>query len=82
MDDVGIFVKGYLVGMDSKEEEFDGKRKVKYQYLVAAGINPFLVTSYENFGDRIAFQDLVKFAVTPRVFNGRIFYGGARLLEN
>ena len=80
MDELGVKITGYLSGMDSKVNEFEGVKKCTYRYLVVAGMESYMVTSNEDYNGAVQLQDLVTFKVSPRVFNGKIFYSSGKLV--
>ena len=80
MDEFGVKVTGYLVGMEQKTGEYDGVKKVTFRYLIVAGMDSFLISSDEDYAGSVALQDIVTFKVTPRVFGSKIFYSHGRLM--
>ena len=80
MDELGVKVTGYLVGMEEKTGEYDGIKKVTYRYLLVAGMDSFLISSDENYAGSVAIQDIVTFKVSPRIFGQKIFYSRGKLV--
>lgn len=73
MNDVGVFIRGILVGSEvSRFQTKDGKDQ--YDYLIVCGITPYRVTSLHNYPDLQGTN--VTFCVRPRGYNNAVYYNG------
>ena len=72
----GLFINGIFVGADENIRVYDQKERLSYIYLVAVGSNAYKINSDHDYRDRLAFGDVVTFAIRTRAFNNQVYYNG------
>ena len=72
----GLFINGVFVGADENIRIYDQKERLSYSYLVTVGSNAYKINSDHDYRGRLAFGDVVTFAIRTRAFNNQVYYNG------